>query len=600
MGRLLTLVSITLLLGIIVAGWTVGPGMEQRIVPGIWVWDIPLGGMTQNDAATQLQNQLPLQQPNIILVGPDGKRWAFSPAQLGMNVDVHATLAQAYALGHDNQAGNKLLERLKIMTSGISLAPILAWDTQQAVTQLQQVATEIDRNSQNAQVHFAGTELQLEQGDIGRRMEVSATLEALRPALYNLEATEIVPAITELPPQITDEEASRAIGIANTILGDTLTILMAAPREGDPGPWRIPAEVMVGMLAVRIEEHAIWVGLDEAALAEFLSPIAMALYREPQNATFQFEPTTLSLSPITPSSIGREVDVSASILRINEMLQNGEHFVPLITRETPPTLPETVTAEELGIREVVAVGESYFSGSSSGRDKNIRLGASKFKGVLVAPGDTFSFNEFLGDVTPEAGYDESYVIIGNRTVLGVGGGICQVATTAFRAAFFGGYPIVERWPHAYRVGYYELGGFGPGFDATIYSPLVDFRFTNDTESYILVQTEIDTAQSRLRFLFYSTDTGRSVEQIGPTWGASIPPENPIYEYDPDLPAGSYSLVERAHDGLNASLSRVVRDAAGELLYEDTFTSNFIPWPARYHYGPDFVPPPSAEVVTPEP
>jgi vancomycin resistance protein YoaR len=264
-------------------------------------------------------------------------------------------------------------------------------------------------------------------------------------------------------------------------------------------------------------------------------------------------------------------------------------------------VPDTLTAEDLGIRELVAVGESYFTGSSSARDSNIRLGASKFDGVIVAPDETFSFNEHLGDVTLEAGYDESYVIIGDRTVPGVGGGICQVATTAFRAAYFGGYPVVERWPHAYRVGYYELGGFGPGFDATIYSPLVDFRFRNDTPHHILIRTEVDAAQARLRFLFYSTGDGRRVEQIGPEWGEAIPPEAPVYEYDPSLPAGSVTQIERAHSGLNAVLGRKVYDAEDNVLYEDQFVSNFIPWPARYKYGPSYIPPDNAEVIsTPEP
>jgi len=271
-------------------------------------------------------------------------------------------------------------------------------------------------------------------------------------------------------------------------------------------------------------------------------------------------------------------------------------MVPLVINQIEPGIPDTLTAEDLGVRELVAAGASYFTGSLSARDNNIRLGASKFDGVVVAPGEVFSFNEHLGDVTPEAGYNESYVIIGNRTVPGVGGGLCQVATTAFRAAYLGGYPIVERWPHAYRVKYYELGGFDPGFDATVYSPFVDFRFKNDTPYHILVHTEIDVATSRLRFLFYSTATGRTVEQIGPEWGAPIPPGPSVYEYDETLPAGTVKKFESAHDGLSAVLGRVVKDGDGNVLYEDEFVSDFIPWPARYAFGPGYTPPAGAEVV----
>jgi len=380
-----------------------------------------------------------------------------------------------------------------------------------------------------------------------------------------------------------------------------LTLLVPDPKEGDPGPWEIAPDVLARMLLIQMAADELSVTLDQAALAQHLGQLAMALYREPVDATFDFNTDTIQLDLMTPSAMGREMDVAATVLRINDMLADGQHMVPLVMNQIEPAILDTLTAEDLGVRELVAVGESYFTGSSSARDRNIRLGASKFDGVVLAPGEEFSFNEHLGDVTSEAGYDESYVIIGNRTVPGVGGGICQVATTAFRAAYFGGFPIVERWPHAYRVAYYELGGFGPGFDATIYSPIVDFRFKNDTPYHLLVRTEIDAASSRLRYLFYSTAINRTVEQIGPEWGAPIPPGPSVYEYDETLPAGTVKKLESAHSGLSAVLGRVVKDGDGNVLYEDEFVSDFIPWPARYAFGPGYTPPAGAEVVgVPEP
>jgi vancomycin resistance protein YoaR len=349
------------------------------------------------------------------------------------------------------------------------------------------------------------------------------------------------------------------------------------------------------MLEVIVEGAEVTVRVDDAQLRQYLEPLALALHRAPVDAQFRFDGEAGRLVPLGSSRVGRELDVDATIARINEQLLLGQHHVPLVVQGVPPTYPETASAADLGIRELVAVGESYFAGSSNARDHNIRLGSSKFDGVIIGPGETFSFNEILGEVTPDEGYDESYVIIGDQTVPGVGGGICQVATTAFRAAFDGGYQIVERWPHAYRVGYYELGGFGPGFDATIYTPLVDFRFVNDSPHHLLVETEVDAARSRLRFLFYSSPDGRTVEQIGPTWGEPEPPDAPVYVYNPEMAAGTVTQVERAHDGLRAELGRVVRDAEGNVLHEDLFKSHFIPWPARFEYGPGFTPPPGAVV-----
>lgn len=596
MARLLIVLTAVELIVVVAIGWMLGPGLDDRFLPGVYVWDVALGRMTPEEATSKLPTALPLHQPDIVLLGPEGQRWAFSPANLGMSVDAEATLERAYQIGHEAAGRHVFGERIDVMLNGAHVPPVLTWDKDLAWGVLNAVADELALPAQDAAVRLAGAQVVLEPGKVGRRMEVSATLASLLPALHALESAEVVVPITELPPAIDDAQAQRAIHMAEEILAEPLTLLVSDPGEGDPGPWEIAPDVLAKMMTIQVQADTVSVALDQAALAEQLGTLAVALYREPVDATYEIDTDTLQMTAISASRMGREVDVAASVQRANEMLSAGEHWVPLVINPIEPQVPDTLTAEDLGIRELVAVGESYFTGSSSARDSNIRLGSSKFDGVLVAPGDIFSFNEHLGDVTPEAGYDESYVIIGNRTVPGVGGGICQVATTAFRAAYFGGFPIVERWPHAYRVGYYEIGGFGPGFDATIYSPIVDFRFQNDTPHHLLITTEIDAANSRLRFLFYSTEMGREVEQIGPEWGDPVPPGPPVYEYDASLPAGTVRKLESAHDGVSAVLGRVVRDAEGNVIYEDEFVSDFIPWSARYAFGPGYVPPANAEVV----
>jgi vancomycin resistance protein YoaR len=601
MSRLIIVLAAVQLVVVVLVGWLLGPGLDQRFIPGVWVWDVSLGGMTVEQAESQLLASLPLSRPVVVLLGPDDQRWSLSPADLGVSVDVEASLAGAYALGRERSGVDGLPQRLELMLNGARLSPVLTWDAQRATEAVLAVAKEVDTPAQDAAVRLEASTVVLLPGHVGRQVEVSKTLEALVPNFHTLEPLELVVPVTDLEPEISDALAQQALSIAERILREPLTLLVSTPREGDPGPWTLAPDVLAKMLSIRLAGDGVEVGVDGAAMAEFLSPLAMSLYREAVDAVYTFNMAAFELGLVTPSAAGRELDVAASVVQINEMLQAGDHWVPLVLNEIPPEVGDTVTAESLGIRELVAVGESYFTGSSSARDRNIRLGSSRFDGVMVAPGEVFSFNEHLGEVTPEAGYDESFVIIGNRTVPGVGGGICQVATTAFRAAYFGGYPIVERWPHAYRVGYYELGGFGPGFDATIYSPIVDLRFENDTPYHILIQTEVDAARSRLRFLFYSTKDGRTVEQIGPTWGESIPPGAPVYEYDASLPAGTATQIETAHNGLNAVLGRIVRDAEGNVLYEDQFVSKFIPWAARYKFGPSYMPPEGAEVIgMPEP
>src|SRR5690606_35176050 len=188
------------------------------------------------------------------------------------------------------------------------------------------------------------------------------------------------------------------------------------------------------------------------------------------------------------------------------MLAEGQHQVPLVFETLEPAVPSTATAEELGITELIASATTFYAGSSLERRLNVQTAASRFDGLVIPPGAEFSFNEHLGDVSVESGFEQGLIIYNGRTIEGVGGGICQVSTTAFQAAFYAGFPILERWPHGYWVSYYDSGE-GKGMDATVYSPLVDFRFLNDLGTYLLIETEADINAATVTFNFYSTSDG---------------------------------------------------------------------------------------------
>jgi vancomycin resistance protein YoaR len=193
----------------------------------------------------------------------------------------------------------------------------------------------------------------------------------------------------------------------------------------------------------------------------------------------------------------------------------------------------------------------------------------------------------LGDVSLDQGYSEALIIHNGRTVQGVGGGVCQVSTTAFRAAFFGGYPIIERWPHAYRVSWYERG-FGPGLDATVFVPEVDFKFKNDTPHHLLIETYLNTAAGRLTFKFYSTRDGREVAVSEPIV-ENVKPHGPdIIEEDPTLPAGEKKQVDYAVDGADVTVKRTVT-RGGAVVSEDVVFTRYLPWQAIFKVGPSPAP-----------
>jgi vancomycin resistance protein YoaR len=243
----------------------------------------------------------------------------------------------------------------------------------------------------------------------------------------------------------------------------------------------------------------------------------------------------------------------------------------------------TDEANRLGIKEEVSDGTSLFHHSADERIFNIGLAASKLNGVIIKPGEVFSFDKAVGDISALSGYKQAYVIENGKTVLGDGGGVCQVSTTLFRAALNAGLPIVERHQHAYRVGYYEEDS-GPGIDAAIYYPTVDLKFKNDTGHAILIQTDIDYTAQELTFTLYGTkDQNRDVSITTPVVLSTSPAPPPSYQDDPTLPVGQVKQVDFAAEGANVYFTRTVTENGKTTIF-DKFTSNYKPWQAVYMRG----------------
>ncbi|PIZ99475.1 MAG: hypothetical protein COX78_01805 [Candidatus Levybacteria bacterium CG_4_10_14_0_2_um_filter_35_8] len=243
-------------------------------------------------------------------------------------------------------------------------------------------------------------------------------------------------------------------------------------------------------------------------------------------------------------------------------------------KKTKPAIT-TDKANKLGIKEVIGTGTSLFQHSIPGRIFNVTLASSRINGILVGPGETFSFNKALGDVSSFTGYKQAYIIKDGRTVLGDGGGVCQVSTTLFRAILNAGLPILERQAHAYRVGYYEQDS-SPGLDATVYSPSPDLKFKNDTENNILIQSFVDPSILRLTFVLYGTLDGRQVNMTKPIILSQTPPPPAIYQDDPTLTKGEIKQVDFAAWGANVYFTRQVTKNGKEII-SDKFVSNYRAW-----------------------
>src|SRR3989338_5585744 len=269
---------------------------------------------------------------------------------------------------------------------------------------------------------------------------------------------------------------------------------------------------------------------------------------------------------------GKEIDVDATRRAWEEgLLEHQQQSVEVVVRETKAKI-NTAEVNELGIRELLGTGRSNFSGSPKNRRHNIAVGAAAVNGTLIAPGETFSLLKTLGSVDAEHGYLPELVIKGNRTVPEYGGGLCQIGTTVFRAALSSGVPITQRQNHSYRVRYYEPAGT----DATIYNPSPDFRFLNDTGSYMLFRARVEGDDAV--FELWGTSDGRTATTTSPViYNIVAPPPTKLIETT-DLKPGEKRCTESAHSGADARFMYTVAYADGRVV-EKEFKSHYRPWQA---------------------
>ena len=323
----------------------------------------------------------------------------------------------------------------------------------------------------------------------------------------------------------------------------------------------------------------------------FLGQIAALVNRSSTNARFKFDNGTGQLVLVQPSQTGRTLDVTATRDEVIQKLLKGEHDIPLVLAIVKPQAGDDATSASLGITGLVQSYTSYFRGSSAARLQNINAASSRFDGLLIPPNTTFSMGEAIGDISLDNGYAEALIIYNGQTITGVGGGVCQVSTTLFRTAFYGGYPIVERHEHAYRVYYYEQtpDGIDPdlaGLDATVYFPLVDMKFTNDRPYWLLMWTIFNPEDASLTWKFYSSDDGRQVDVQNFGLRNVVPAPDPLFEENPDLPPDTCKQVDYRGDGADITVTRSVTLNGQRLsLAGDTIRTHYQPWQAVYQYGP---------------
>lgn len=563
---LLALFALLLFLSALIAAASWGFWHTGRVYTGVSVGGTPLGGLTRTEAVKRLHEtlyQYPL--PPVTLVY-DQQQWPLETAQVRASADLTGAVNRAYLFGRSGALLDDVADQLRAALRQVEITPQVAVDVAALRAAVATIAVTVDRPGMAART----------LGDVaiaaqpGAAVDVEATVQGVLTALQGasvhtmVQAPLVVSAVA--PPQETattptllaSDSAVRPLLLRSPVAGFDLALTPADLRE----------------LALSTTPLV----LDDAKVRTYLDALAAQIDQRPRDARLRFNPDTGAVTVLTPSAAGRALDVEASLTSIQAAVASGAAEAQLAVNTVAPAVDMNRIAE-MGIRELVSTGTTYFAGSSASRVRNVEVAAEQFEGVVIPPGGIFSFNEIVRDVSSANGFEDSLVIWGDRTAVGVGGGVCQVSTTVFRAAYEGGFPLVERYNHGYVVDWYGE----PGMDATIFTPTVDFRFRNDTDAYLLIDPIVDSVNGVVTFNFYGTRPERTVTVSQPAITDIVKPEAPVYTVDESLATGQTKQVEWEKEGMSVTVTRTIVENG--TTRTDTLKSEYQPWRAVYLVGP---------------
>ncbi len=552
----------------------------DRAMPGVSIRGAPVGGMSRAEIETLLASQYEAFLRTPLTLVFEGRVWQPSLDDLGVQFEMEQTAALALGVGRTGDLGRRIEElRALRQNGGVDIAPRLQVDVSRLQRYLTGLASEIEQPPRDAALSIAAGKVLPTSARAGRQLLVDATALDILHALQSLEPRAVPLRTRILEPTLADEDIAAAVADAELLLSRPLEL-----RQGERR-WTWDQERIAEMLTISVIDGRMFVDIDQARLERAVARLAQLVDSPSAEPRVAFRNGRLQI--VEPGQDGLRLKQPEAVEAIRRALRTQEHLIELPVEVVRPQIT-LETLPSLGIVELVAEGKSSFAGSAEYRITNIKAGAARMNGVLIPPGAEFSFNTQLGAVDAEHGFVQGYAVIGNRTQLEWGGGVCQVSTTVFRAAFWAGLPITERHAHPFYISWYDAFSFpdqaAPGMDATIYTGVQDLKFVNDTGHWLLMEAIADTNAQVLSVRLYGTRPDRRVTVVGPEITNIVaPPAQVVYVNDPSLPAGVVRQTDRARRGMDIKVYRVITEGGVQRTPELFFT-RFKAWPDVFVRG----------------
>lgn len=542
----------------------------DKIIQKVTVNGRNFSGLTTQQSLDKLRSELPHRSTIKLKIGDSYERDIQSD-EIDFRYLPVETTAKAFEVGREINFIESITSRLRALFNTVDIQPAYSYDEPKMEMLLTSIKKEAGLLAEETRFEIINDELTIVEGAIGKSFDNASAQNKILEGFASENFMPVEEQLFEVNPQFTLSDLDKVKGQ----LEEQLNVGYVFKYESRE--WDLSKEELISIIEViRDESGNVTLGINDMEVAKKISSIAKEIDRNARGQVLEVE--NGKAVKFVSSENGLRLKIKESSAEAVRNISAKEKDIPLQVQVA--SAPES--ENEFGIKELIGLGTSRFKGSIPGRVHNIGLASSRVSGILVPPGETFSFVETVGEISRDTGYTSAYVISAGRTVLGDGGGVCQVSTTLFRAALNAGLPIVERNAHSYRVAYYEQDS-PVGIDAAIYSPSVDLQFKNDTPGYILITSEFDAANSALAFKIYGTKDGREVEISEPKVLSRTPPPAPVYEEDSRLAKGQTKQVENAVWGASVTFSRIVKKG-GEVISEDTFKSNYRAWRAIYKVG----------------
>jgi vancomycin resistance protein YoaR len=549
---------------------------RERIYPRIFIQNQEVSGQTKQQAVRQLQTLVRQKVVSRMVWRYQTEQVVIPLSAIDQQYLIEDTVSQAYSLGRSNQNLIDLVQRLNLIAKPKYLSLPVYFNEEKLASLLATISAQITKPiippSLSILTGDGQKKVVVEPGQNGQEIDWPVLRKIVQTS--NQQFTEInndIP-IKNLNVTLSNDQLENLRQQAENLLNKK-TVLTYENQQ-----WEIDDQQMISLLDFDSQ-------LEKSKIASFTAFLAQSIDRPAENALFEFENQQVKQFKPAINGLALNQKQSQQLLAqaINDLQQSTRPEIK-IALPVEISLPQISTADSnsFGINTLLGKGESWFSHSIASRIYNVGLASAKFHGRLIPPGEQLFFNQTVGDISMQSGYKQAYIIKEGRTVLGDGGGVCQVSTTLFRAALKSGLEIVERTAHAYRVSYYEERS-AVGLDATVFDPRPDFVFKNNTDNYILIQRVFNPDTVYLAFEIYGKPDGRQIYlSESRLWDQSPPPPD-RYQDDPTLPLGVIKQVDWSAWGAKAAFDYkvILHD---QVLQEKTFYSTYRPWQAIFLKG----------------